>query len=142
VKTAILSILFLLLVACSDRQTPSYDETDAPEQSTDGVWHAAKLRGVTFRAVGQEPGWLLEITSGESIVLSTNYGENVSHYAYVEPAMYAAEGRTQYVMEDANLVVEIRGFPCTDVMSGEEFDVSVSVIEAERRLEGCGRTLF
>jgi len=22
------------------------------------VWHAAKLRGVAFRAIGQEPGWV------------------------------------------------------------------------------------
>ena len=22
------------------------------------IWHAAKLRGVAFRAIGQEPGWV------------------------------------------------------------------------------------
>jgi hypothetical protein len=40
------------------------------------VWHAAKLRGVAFRAIGQEPGWLLEMTTGEKILGAGNWGAN------------------------------------------------------------------
>jgi len=32
------------------------------------IWVDAKLRGVYFRAVGNEPGWNLEISAGGAMV--------------------------------------------------------------------------
>ena len=52
------------------------------------VWHAAKLRGVAFRAIGQEPGWLLEMSTGDKILLVTDYGQTRIEYAYVEPEVF------------------------------------------------------
>ena len=52
-----------LVAACGQTSEPHVEET------IDDVWHKAKLRGVAFRAIGQEPGWLLEITNGKEIVL-------------------------------------------------------------------------
>ncbi len=42
-----------------------------PRQS---VWERAKLDGADFRAVGNEPGWHLEIIAGSRIVLVADYG--------------------------------------------------------------------
>ena len=56
--------------------------------------------------------------------------------------MYQEERRTQFALESYGVSSEIRGQRCTDVMSGEEFEVSVSIIMTDRRLEGCGRALF
>jgi len=123
-----------LLAACSQ---PTVDEA-----SIDNVWHQAKLRGVAFRAVGQEPGWLLEITNGVEILLVTGYGETHSSMPYVEPVVYQAERRTQYVIAAFDTIVEIRGVACMDTMSGEEFEVTVSIQRIEGRLQGCGRALF
>ena len=137
-------LLALLLTgsACAGQTKP---ETGGPvfdEASINNVWHQAKLRGIVFRAIGQEPGWLLEITNGEEILLITDYGQNRNSYPYVEPIVNEEERRTHFVLESFGVTVEIRGEHCTDVMSGEEFEVSVTIIMKEKRLEGCGRALF
>ena len=106
------------------------------------VWHAAKLRGVAFRAIGQEPGWLLEITNGEEILIVTDYGGTRSSLPYVDPTIDQEARRTQYVLDTYDTVVEIRGVRCTDTMSGEQFEVSVTIYQTDRELHGCGRALF
>ena len=134
--------LILAISACAGQNEPGPGEPGFDEYSIDNVWHRAKLRGVAFRAIGQEPGWLLEITNGEEILLVTDYGQDRNNYPYVEPVVYQEERRTQYVLESYGVTVEIRGQPCTDVMSGAAFEVSVSIIMDDRRLEGCGQALF
>jgi uncharacterized membrane protein len=137
-----IAMMLLMASACvAQGGSPEVDKS-FDEESIDNVWHKAKLRGVAFRAIGQEPGWLLEITNGEEILLVTDYGQTRSSYPYVEPVVYQEERRTQYVLESYGVTVEIRGQRCTDVMSGEAFEVSVSIIMTDRRLEGCGRALF
>jgi len=135
-------VLLLMASSCDGQSEPQPGEPGFDEWSIDNVWHRAKLRGVAFRAIGQEPGWLLEITNGTEILLVTDYGEDRQLYPYVEPVVYQEDRRTQYVLEGYGVTVEITGQRCTDVMSGEEFEVSVSIIMTDRRLEGCGRALF
>ena len=135
-----LAALGLLVLSCS-RQPPAED-IPFDESSIESVWHKAKLRGVAFRAIGQEPSWLLEITNGIEILLVLDYGQTRTRYPYVEPVVYQEERRTQYIVDKDALVVEIRGQPCQDTMSGEQFEVSVTVILADRKLNGCGRALF
>ena len=115
---------------------------DSDDEAITDVWHQAKLRGVAFRAIGQEPGWLLEITNGAEILLVTNYGEARTSYPYVEPVVFQDERRTEYRLPDYETLIEIRGIPCTDTMSGEKFEASVTVTQVETRLDGCGRALF
>jgi len=128
----------LLLTACSVQES---DEPPSDEASITNVWHKAKLRGVAFRAIGQEPGWFLEITDGTEIMLSTDYGQKINSYPYVDPIIYQEQRRTLYVIDDENIEIEIRGQVCTDIMSGEEFAVSVTIRTADRELTGCGRAL-
>ena len=135
-KPVIAGTLTMLLVACNGTGDQS------AEQSIDDVWHQAKLRGVAFRAIGQEPGWLLEITNGEEILLVTDYGSSRATMPYVDPDVYQDERRTQYVLTDYQTTIEIRGERCTDTMSGESFEVSVTVFLEDTELQGCGRALF
>jgi uncharacterized membrane protein len=139
---SVLLALLLTATACDGQNEVGADAPKFDEVSINNVWHQAKLRGVAFRAIGQEPGWLLEITNGEEILLVTDYGQNRQSLPYVEPVIYQEERRTQYVLEGYGVTVEIRGERCADVMSGEEFEVSVSIIMTDTRLEGCGRPLF
>jgi uncharacterized membrane protein len=139
VQYSLLGVISALLVACSSDVDPSARES---ELAAKDVWHKAKLRGVAFRAIGQEPGWLLEITNGEEILLVTDYGSTRTSMPYVEPVVYQEERRTQYVVGDYNTTIEIRGEPCTDTMSGESFEVSVTLFLNNKELHGCGRALF
>ncbi len=130
------------LCACdSHQQTPSPTEV-ADETSINDVWHQAKLRGVSFRAIGQEPAWLLEITNGTEILLVTNYGETRSSLPYVEPVVHQEQRRRVFALGADSAVVEILGEPCQDVMSGEQFPASVTIRLSDTTLEGCGRALL
>ncbi len=74
VRVFLILTLPLVAFACGDQRDPEPGEPRFYEWSIDSVWHRAKLRGVAFRAIGQEPGWLLEITNGTEILLVTDYG--------------------------------------------------------------------
>ena len=107
------------------------------------VWEHAKLNGVDFRAVGQEPGWHLEIRRADSLVLVSDYGTVRHSFPWTEPVGAAQARRTTYATqagEDALRVVLTPG-PCTDTMSGEEFETEVNVWLNGRQLRGCGRAL-
>jgi len=133
--------LFGLVVACDGQRSGVGSSKRVDEASIDNVWHKAKLRGVSFRAIGQEPAWLLEITTGTEILLVTDYGQTRSSFPYVEPIVYQEQRRTEYILDAYGTMVEIRGEACRDVMSGEEFSVSVTIKQADRSLRGCGRAL-
>lgn len=135
-----ITILGLFILSCTE--PPPADDSRFDESSIESVWHKAKLRGVAFRAIGQEPGWLLEITNGVEILLELDYGQTTILYPYVEPIVYHEDRRTQYIVEEDAVVVEIRGQACRDTMSGEQFEVSVTITLADRQLDGCGRALF
>ena len=138
------TLLLSGVVACSsDTQEPAQEDPVAQEQelAKNNVWYKAKLRGVAFRAIGQEPGWLLEITNGEEILLVTDYGKNRNAFPYVEPQEDKAARKTVFQVNNSTSVL-IEGKPCTDSMSGESFEVTVTVALGEKKLRGCGRALF
>ncbi len=106
------------------------------------VWEAARLDGVDFRAVGNEPGWLLEL-AGDQVVLETDYG--TSRYEFRTPPadvdVAARLTRYQVVENGQELSLELKGQRCTDTMSGEIFPTRVSITLNGRILRGCGRAL-
>ncbi|MGB5613156.1 MAG: hypothetical protein WBM67_10920, partial [Sedimenticolaceae bacterium] len=103
------------------------------------VWERAKLDGAAFRAVGNEPGWSLEIIAGDRIVLTTDYGASRVEVPFTEPYVDQINRRTRWDLGE--LIVDVMGRPCRDSMSGELFDTEVSVQWQGRTLRGCGRAL-
>ena len=57
------------------------------------IWEHAKLNGVDFRAVGNEPGWVLEISNKTEILFTTDYGQSHYNFASTEVTS-AAQGLT------------------------------------------------
>ena len=49
------------------------------------IWENAKLRGVDFRAVGNEPGLHLEVIADKKIVYVGNYGNTKYMFDTLEP---------------------------------------------------------
>jgi uncharacterized membrane protein len=107
------------------------------------VWEAAKLRGVSYRAIGQEPGWQLEIYTGEEFRLVTDNGQKKLSLPYAEPQVDQAQRTTRYSStgEAGNLGITITGEKCIDSMSGEKYASKVEVTWADNTLRGCGRAL-
>ncbi len=103
------------------------------------VWERAKLDGADFRAVGNEPGWHLEIREQSRIVLVADYGESQVEKPLPEPIVDPETRTTRW--DAGELVLEVIGSPCTDAMSGERFPSEVLVHWRYRTLRGCGRAL-
>jgi len=133
-----IAVLIILSVSVQAGGEPESEE----EIVARDVWHAAKLRGVAFRAIGQEPGWLLEMTTSEKILLVTDTGQTRSEYPYVEPEVFQNLRKSIFRVRQGELKVTIEGIKCTDSMSGEGFEVSVLIEFNGKQLKGCGRALY
>jgi len=102
-------------------------------------------RGVDYRAIGQEPGWLLEVFADQSFELHYDYGAEVAKFPWVAPR--TLDGARKYAVESAGaqLEIDIAVAPCIDVMSGQPYPDTVTVryrdASLERELSGCGRPL-
>ena len=134
-------LIFILTLTCFIVQADNTAREREEAIAKNNVWHAAKLRGVSFRAIGQEPPWLLEISNSKEILLVTKYGQKKTAYPYVEPKVNQQQRRTIYSVTEKNLEVVIEGKDCTDIMSGEKFSVSVFITLNDTQLKGCGRAL-
>ena len=122
------------VVLASTRPDNSEPSPTAPQEH-------ARQSGVDFRAVGQEPGWHLEIRDSERIRFVYAYGEQEAVTPAPEPTR--SGDRTVYRVETEahDLTVTIVDEPCTDAMSGEAFEASVTVELDGETYRGCGRSL-
>ena len=104
-------------------------------------WEEAMLMGVDFRAVGQEPGWALDLVDGGWVRYVGDYGATRAYAASARQVRGAAPGTAAWEAEPEgrNLRIEIRERPCQDAMSGESFTHAVTVRLDGQAVEGCGR---
>lgn len=105
-------------------------------------WQAATLRGVDLRALGQEPGWSVEVVEGEwlRIVQAGEAGMLVAR----EPARArTGSGATVYtgLADGQRLRLRLTESACTDSMSGESFPLTATLTLDDRQLRGCARRL-
>jgi heat shock protein HslJ len=92
---------------------------------------------VVYRALGQEPGWSLEITGGRLLYLGD--------YGTVRIVMRAPEPRAtfnghRYEAREGghSLTVDVTHSLCHDGMSGRAFADTVMVTADSREVRGCG----
>lgn len=104
-------------------------------------WEEARRRGVNFRAVGNEPGWFLEIQQGRQLLFVGDFGSR--RLITPDPGEQLQDGsRTWHaVTESADLRVEVVDAGCIDTMSGEQLPSQVTVTLDGTVLRGCGRDL-
>lgn len=147
-------ILAAALAACTAepvKQDPPPAETQTADASNSDVqsalaqmppWDGARAAGVDFRAVGQEPGWIIDIYTQDRIVALLDYGETLIQLPRPEPT-HPAEGATRYETQGGGhtLSLTIRRAPCEDAMSGEPYPSTVEVVVDGRTLQGCGRSV-
>lgn len=108
-------------------------------KSWEGPWSEAQARGVSIRAVGQEPGWMMELTTGGEIVLALDYGERA--FAVTTPQavpLGGARGWQIDATEHGQVMVLAEDLPCFDVMSGAVHPLTMTVQVGEDRYSGCG----
>ena len=106
-------------------------------------WNEAAARGVGFRAVGNEPGWFVEVDMGEAPALraTLDYGERKVQV----PRTIALSEGTGYrgsTVEGTAVELTIRHGDCQDGMSGERFEASAQLKIGDKQYQGCGAFLF
>ncbi len=103
----------------------------------------AKLRGVGFRATGNEPGWLMEI-GPDTILLETNYGANRYRFPLTTPDEDQSSRITTYRSEARGKALKLRliGVRCQDTMSDDVFASSVEFELDAVSYRGCGQPLY
>lgn len=108
------------------------------------VWEKAEAKGVQFRGVGNEPGWLVEIYDDQRIRFVNNYGA-LEIKAPVDDLWLGpvGEDKIYYVENDAvQFQVIIMNKAYQDTMSGEEFPYQVRVVFPNQSYVGGGRLLI
>ncbi len=104
-------------------------------------WEDARRRAVDFRAVGNEPGWHLEIQTGRQILFVSDYG--MQRLLVTDPGVQRVGDRRIYrAAEEGNdLRVEISDEACVDSMKGDTFPSSVMLHLNGVEYRGCGMEL-
>jgi uncharacterized membrane protein len=147
---ALLALLAICTGGCRPDRPGEVDGSGpAPAAATEGSgarprpdpWLDAQSRGVDFRAVGQEPGWFVEIDHEGALHLVYDYGDRTATTPASLPVTSGA--MTMYVVktESQHIAVSAEERGCEDVMSGEPFPLTVTVSVGGRELHGCGRML-
>jgi putative lipoprotein len=118
------------------------DTAERP-QAWETPWLDARRRGIDIRAIGQEPGWMLEIDLDASMYLLADYGEKkvttgpptTVHDALARTVTYeaAAAGHT--------VTAVVREAVCHDAMSGQRMTLEVRVRLDGQEYRGCGLDL-
>ena len=108
----------------------------------DGVFFEL-ARDRDFRAIGQEPGWQLEIRKAAEMRFTYDYGKSTAVTPATKAQVNSSTGTRTYhaVTEGNDLRVDIVPVRCTDAMSGRPFPATVSVTLNGRSFRGCGEEL-
>lgn len=109
-----------------------------------GPWERAALSGVTFRAVGHEPEWVLDVTSGGArphIAFQAMTIGGHQRFPYQDPQVAGGQRIWNVPAEGELLTILTSERPCADTMADETFSHAVTVMLGDETFQGCGRTL-
>lgn len=104
-------------------------------------WVVARERGVRYRAIGQEPGWVVEVDAGgaPSMRVVLDYGQRTLEVS-TSRVLEMPEG-FQGRADQKSVRLHIFREACHDSMSGEAFDTRAELYVGDRLYSGCGRFL-
>lgn len=107
-------------------------------------WVDAQSRNIGFRAIGNEPGWYVEVGRGEAPALHAelDYGERKLDIASVTPLDAPVSGFRGTATDGTTAELRVTREPCNDGMSGEAFEASAELVVGDRTYKGCGAYLF
>lgn len=145
---ALLLIGAIALSACtsdkpsSAQAVPASAEPSIPATAQASPWEQAKARGIVFRGIGNEPGWLVEIGAGATPALHAelDYGERKIDLAQAQP-LNGATGYSGTAGDGVEVQLQLQREDCSDGMSDETYPVSAKLSVGDKTYAGCGRFL-
>ncbi len=94
-----------------------------------------------FRATGNEPPWILEIT-GDRLDLFLGYDRRHRRLRAAPETRHDPPRTTYTARDDAGTVrITLTPRPCRDTMQGDAFETTVEIRLDGKTLHGCGRAL-
>jgi membrane-bound inhibitor of C-type lysozyme len=117
--------------------------SDCHEDRAQSLREDARVRGITFRGVGNEPGWLLEIGPENRVMFEDGYGSMRVVFQLLTPRNNAQLGVTIYENTSSayRMKITLRQQICADTMSDETFTHTVDIEVEGAKRRGCGRAL-
>jgi uncharacterized membrane protein len=118
------------------------EQRDCARSDRASPWTEAEARGIVYRAVGSEPGWLVEVGSGDDPPLHAelDYGERKLDIARVT-GISSTPGYGGKLADGTDVVLRTRHEPCRDGMSGEAFETTAELMVGDKVYRGCGAYL-
>jgi len=113
---------------------------DCRSNPSKAPWADATRRGATFRALGNEPAWYVEIFA-DRLVIVTELGTKRAELRHGEPVVVGTSTTYRAAGDGGEATVVIDRRACADSMSGEGFEAAATVSFENRTLRGCGRFL-
>lgn len=116
---------------------------DCYNNPREAAWEHARLNGVDFRAVGDKPGWVLEVTDRERIVFESGQGGRRIEFPFVAPKVGNASLTRTYESktERHRLTVTAVEMECKEPLSAKIHDWTVTVTLDGVGYNGCGKAL-
>ncbi len=130
--------LALILTFSLSAETNSSGDNDGIA----ATFERAKLNGVAFRAIGNEPGWILEISSDKEVLFLTNLGQDKTYFEVIDK--FSEHDSTEYKMRSKQnfLLVRIEKRRCQDTMVDRVYESTVYINFDGVYMKGCGKALF
>ena len=140
IRLFLVIVLNLSLLAETNGSSNSLNNSE-----NDGIaatFERAKHNGVAFRAIGNEPGWILEITSDKEVLFLTNLGQDRTHFEVIEK--FSDYNSTEYEMRSQYnvLYIRIENRRCQDTMVDRVYESTVYINFDGVNMTGCGKALF
>ena len=126
----LLGNLFILASCDTTKKTTANTETNTPAAAAPAKAERA------YRAYGNEPSWVLEITGDE--ITWTEMGKDAVSYPGVSPQSNGSETMYQSTKGKSTIKVTLTPEPCKDNMSGKRYLFEVEVAKDGQLYFGCG----
>lgn len=104
-------------------------------------WTRARQRGVWFRASGNEPGWLVEVSESEQPVLRLLLDHGSHELLFEEVDVLPDQAGFKAESPGNHAEIQLAQEDCVDTMSGWVFPVRVEMTLNDLTLTACGREL-
>jgi uncharacterized membrane protein len=102
----------------------------------------ARERGVLIRGTGNEPGWVVEVGPDTRLMWLGDFGNDRREFQATGSSSDPSGTATYTAATDVGQIeVVVQKTPCTDNMSGEPFDHTMTVEIDGRTFQGCAARL-
>ena len=145
---ALAGLLLAAMTACGSepevepgtRDRAAVHDTAADSLAGDAPPPAGAAESAGLHALGQEPGWLVDIVPGGEMRVLAQYGTDTITAPAPIPTS-SPDGATVYRATTAEhtVVLTVTDEPCRDAMSGRPFPMTVTLELDGEVFRGCGR---